>query len=29
MRDFDAVDVNELLRRRSARLASYGSFRES
>lgn len=29
MRDLEAVDVNELLRRRAARLQSYGSFRES
>ena len=29
MRDLDSVDVGELLRRRSARIASYGSFREN
>jgi acetyl-CoA carboxylase carboxyl transferase subunit alpha len=29
MRDLEAVDVSELLRRRSARLQSYGSYRES
>jgi acetyl-CoA carboxylase carboxyl transferase subunit alpha len=29
MRDLETLDLNELLRRRSARLQSYGSFRES
>jgi acetyl-CoA carboxylase carboxyl transferase subunit alpha len=29
LRDLEAVDINELLRRRAARLRSYGSFRES
>lgn len=29
LRDLEALDVNELLRRRAARLQSYGSFREN
>ncbi|MEO8224355.1 MAG: carboxyl transferase domain-containing protein, partial [Gammaproteobacteria bacterium] len=29
LRDLDALDVNELLRRRAARLRSYGSYREN